>query len=86
MFLHKRRGTHPQARTIQQQAEAGNAVSTSFQLRKLEHWLPLEKQKQHCFKEQNRPGENKGFGVDPWLEKMLSQTFHPTQMIKPVWD
>lgn len=67
-----RHATHTWAKTIQQQAESGNEVSTSFQLRKLKHQLPLEKSKQHCFKEQNSPGENKGFGMDPSLEKMLS--------------
>ena len=35
------------------------------QLRNLEHQLPKEKSKQHCSKEQNSPGENKGFGIDP---------------------
>lgn len=65
---------------MQQQAEAGSEVSASFQRRKWKHRLPLEKSKQHCFKSQNRPGENKGFGLGPSLEKMLSQTLHPTRM------
>lgn len=75
-----RQGDAHAGRTMQQQAEAGSEVSASFQRRKWKHRLPLEKSKQHCFKSQNRPGENKGFGLDPSLEKMLSQTLHPTRM------
>lgn len=76
-------GTHMWAKTIEQQAEAGNEVSTSFQWRKWKHWLPLEKSKQHCFRSQNRPGENKGFGMDPPLDKMLSRTDAPPHSDEP---
>ena len=73
-----RHSAYMQVRTTWQRAVAGNEVSTSFQSRKLEHWLPLEKSKPHCFKEQNSPGANKGFGIELSPEKMLSKTLHPT--------